>query len=191
MNLPNKITISRILLLPVFMYVMLVPDWGEIAIGDESLAVSHLVGTLIFVIASVTDWVDGYIARKNNLVTNLGKFLDPLADKLLISIALIILVDLGYTYAWMAALIISREFAVTGLRLVLAGEGEVVAAAMLGKIKTWIQIIAVTICLLHNIPFSLIGIPMDDIAMFAAVVITMWSGWDIYWVNRHTFLNSK
>ncbi len=189
MNLPNKITISRICLLPVFMMIMLVPDWGNLEIGSQSLPVAHLVGTIFFIIASITDWIDGYIARKNNLVTNLGKFLDPLADKLLIGIALIILVDLNLTYSWMAALIISREFAVTGLRLVLAVEGEVVAAAMLGKIKTWIQIIAVVICLLHNVPFG--SFPMDVISMVAAVLITLWSGWDIFWVNRHTFLNSK
>jgi len=191
MNLPNKITLSRIMLLPVFMFIMLVPDWGEIKIGDATLPVAHFVGALIFVIAAITDWVDGYLARKYQLVTNLGKFLDPLADKLLIAIALIVLVDLNLTYTWMAALIIAREFAVTGIRLVVAGSGEVVAAAMLGKIKTWVQIIAVVICLLHNLPFSLLAIPMDVIAMVVAVIFTVWSGWDIFWVNRRTLLSSK
>ncbi|MDF2536763.1 MAG: CDP-diacylglycerol--glycerol-3-phosphate 3-phosphatidyltransferase [Bacillales bacterium] len=191
MNLPNKITILRIFLIPVFMFIMLVPDWGTLKFWDMTLEVSHLIATLIFIIASVTDWIDGYIARKNNLVTNLGKFLDPLADKLLVGTALIVLVDLHQASTWITAAIIAREFAVTGMRLVLAGEGEVVAAAMLGKIKTWVQIIAVCICLLGNVPFEAINLPMDQISMVVALFFTLWSGWDVFWVNRQTFLNSK
>ncbi|MCY7801481.1 CDP-diacylglycerol--glycerol-3-phosphate 3-phosphatidyltransferase, partial [Bacillus haynesii] len=134
-NLPNKITLSRIALIPVFMVIMLVPfQWGSVSFGSESIPVTHLIGALLFIFASVTDWVDGYYARKLNLVTNFGKFLDPLADKLLVSSALIILVHYHLAPAWMAIVIISREFAVTGLRLVLAGTGEVVAANMLGKV---------------------------------------------------------
>lgn len=191
MNLPNKITISRIILIPIFMFIMIVPDWGTFKFWGMSLEISHFIATLIFIIASVTDWIDGYIARKNNLVTNLGKFLDPLADKLLVGTALIVLVDLHLVSTWITAAIIAREFAVTGMRLVLAGEGEVVAAAMLGKIKTWVQIIAVCICLLHNVPFEAIRLPMDQISMYTALFFTLWSGWDVFWVNRQTFLNSK
>ena len=92
--------------------------------GDVDLPIQHLVGALIFIIASATDWIDGHYARKYNLVTNLGKFLDPLADKLLVSAALITLVEMQYVPAWIVIVIISREFAVTGLRLVLAGTGK-------------------------------------------------------------------
>ena len=157
MNLPNKITISRICLIPIFMVIMLAPfDWGSYTIGDVDLPIQHLIGALIFIVASATDWIDGHYARKYNLVTNLGKFLDPLADKLLVSAALITLVEMQYVPAWIVIVIISREFAVTGLRLVLAGTGEVVAANQLGKIKTWTQIIAIAAYLLHDVPLNLI-----------------------------------
>ncbi len=192
MNLPNKITISRICMIPVFMIIMLPSiDWGTWIINDVELPISHFVGAIIFIIASTTDWVDGYYARKHNLVTTLGKFLDPLADKLLVSAALIILVGYELAPAWIVILIISREFAVTGLRLVLAGEGEVVAANQLGKIKTWTQIIAISALLLHNIPFAWIHIPFADIALYVALFFTIWSGWDYFAKNKHAFLNSK
>lgn len=192
MNLPNKITVSRIFLIPLFLIVMLVPfSWGEAAFLGVEMPVTHLVGALIFIIASATDWVDGYYARKLNMVTNLGKFLDPLADKLLVSAALIVLVDLELAASWIVIVIISREFAVTGLRLVLAGEGEVVAANMLGKVKTWAQIVAISALLLHNIIFELISVPFDDIALWVAMIFTIWSGWDYFYKNRAAFINSK
>ncbi|TWK44567.1 CDP-diacylglycerol--glycerol-3-phosphate 3-phosphatidyltransferase [Bacillus paralicheniformis] len=183
-NLPNKITLSRIALIPVFMVIMLVPfQWGTVSFGSESIPVTHLIGALLFIFASVTDWVDGYYARKLNLVTNFGKFLDPLADKLLVSSALIILVHYHLAPAWMAIVIISREFAVTGLRLVLAGTGEVVAANMLGKVKTWAQIIAISALLLHNLPFELVSFPFGSLALWVAVFFTVVSGWDYFAKN--------
>ncbi len=192
MNLPNKITISRICMIPVFMIIMLPSiDWGTWVINDVELPISHFVGAIIFIIASTTDWIDGYYARKHNLVTTLGKFLDPLADKLLVSAALIILVGYELAPAWIVILIISREFAVTGLRLVLAGEGEVVAANQLGKIKTWTQIIAIAALLLHNLPFAWINFPFADIALYVALFFTIWSGWDYFAKNKDAFLNSK
>jgi len=191
-NLPNKITVSRICLIPIFLIIMLVPfDWGVYTIGEVELPVQHLAGALVFIIASATDWIDGYYARKHNLVTNLGKFLDPLADKLLVSAALITLVDLHYVATWMAVVIISREFAVTGLRLVLAGTGEVAAAKMPGKIKMWMQVIAISAYLLHDVPFNLIHIPIADISIWVALIFTIISGWDYFWKNRGVFVDSK
>ncbi|QPC46411.1 CDP-diacylglycerol--glycerol-3-phosphate 3-phosphatidyltransferase [Mangrovibacillus cuniculi] len=190
MNLPNKITVSRILLIPVFLLIMLVPSpWQETTISllGAQMPVSHLIGGLLFIIASTTDWVDGYYARKLNLVTNLGKFLDPLADKLLVSAALIVLVELGLAPSWIVIVIISREFAVTGLRLILAGSGEVVAANMLGKIKTWTQIIAISALLLHNVIFAYVGIPFDVISLWVALIFTVWSGWDYFVKNKAVF----
>jgi CDP-diacylglycerol--glycerol-3-phosphate 3-phosphatidyltransferase len=192
MNLPNKITILRILLIPIFLLFMLSPlPMGVISIATVEIPVSHLIGAFLFIIASTTDWVDGYLARKYNLITNLGKFLDPLADKLLVSAALIALVELQLAPAWMVIVIISREFAVTGLRLVAAGEGEVLAAGQLGKIKTVTQIIAISALLLHNIPFEAIGFPLGMLAMWIAVFFTVLSGWDYFMKNRHVFQHSK
>lgn len=192
LNLPNKITVLRIILIPVFLVFMVVPlPFGEIFLFNDSLPVAHFIGALIFIIASTTDWIDGYLARKHNLVTNLGKFLDPLADKLLVSSALIALVELQLAPAWMVIVIISREFAVTGLRLVAAGEGEVMAAGQLGKIKTVTQIIAISALLLHDIPFSGIGLPFGDIFLWIAVFFTIVSGWDYFAKNKHVFVNSK
>lgn len=192
MNIPNKITVSRILLIPLFLIIMLVPfKWGTMHLLGADLPVTHFVGALIFIFASATDWVDGYYARKYNLVTNMGKFLDPLADKLLVSAALIVLVELGYASSWIVIVIISREFAVTGLRLLLAGEGEVVAANMLGKIKTWTQIVAISALLLHNFIFEMISFPFAQIALWVALIFTIWSGWDYFAKNSHILRNSK
>ncbi|MGD6816093.1 CDP-diacylglycerol--glycerol-3-phosphate 3-phosphatidyltransferase [Metabacillus sp. 84] len=192
MNLPNKITVSRILLIPVFMIIMLYPfNWGSMSLAGTEMPVSQFAGAILFILASVTDWIDGYYARKYNLVTNLGKFLDPLADKLLVSAALIILVQLQLAPAWMVIIIISREFAVTGLRLILANEGEVVAANMLGKIKTWTQIIAVSVLLLNNFPFEPLNVPFAQMALWVAVIFTVISGWDYFAKNKQAFLNSK
>lgn len=191
MNLPNKITVSRVLLIPVFMIFMLIDfGMGDIAVAGTEMMKEHLIGGLIFIIASITDWLDGYIARKNNLVTNMGKFLDPLADKLLVSAALIILVELGIAPSWIVIIIISREFAVTGLRLILAGGGEVVAANQLGKIKTVAQILAITSLLLNNIFFESIGFPFGVIMLYIALVFTVWSGFDYFYKNRKILLES-
>lgn len=192
MNLPNKITVSRILLIPVFLILMLVPfKWGEVHFLGAVIPTAHLLGAILFIIASITDWIDGYIARKYNLITNLGKFLDPLADKLLVSAALIVLVEMQLAPSWIVIIIISREFAVTGLRLILAGTGEVVAANMLGKIKTWAQIIAIAALLLYNAPFEAFGIPFATIALWVAMIFTVWSGYDYFAKNKDVFKNSK
>jgi CDP-diacylglycerol---glycerol-3-phosphate 3-phosphatidyltransferase len=192
MNLPNKITVSRILMIPLFLIVVLVDfSWGDMSLLGADMPVSHFIGALIFIIASSTDWIDGHYARKYNLVTNLGKFLDPLADKLLVSAALIVLVELGFAPSWIVIVIISREFAVTGLRLILAGTGEVVAANMLGKIKTWTQIVAISALLLHNIIFEMFNIPFDMIALWVALIFTIWSGWDYFAKNKDALLSSK
>lgn len=192
MNVPNQISMFRIFLIPIFMFFMLVDfNWGDISFLGATIPVGHFVGAIIFIIASITDFIDGYYARKYNLVTNMGKFLDPLADKLLVSAALIILVQFEMVPAWVVILIISREFAVTGLRLILANEGEVVAANKLGKIKMWTQIIAVSSLLLGNVFFEMFSIPFDMIMLYVCLVFTLWSGFDYFYLNRKVLLDSK
>lgn len=192
MNIPNQLTISRILLIPIFILLLSFPfQWGEWNIGTVYLPVSHFAAALIFILASTTDWIDGYYARKYNLVTNLGKFLDPLADKLLVSAALILLVQMGHAPAWVVIIIISREFAVTGLRLIAAGEGIVLAASKLGKIKTITQMIAISALLLYNFPFSFIGFPFAGIMLYIALFFTVLSGIDYFVKNWHVLGESK
>lgn len=192
MNIPNQITISRIFLIPVFMIFLLIPfAWGEVQLLGADIPVSHLIAALIFIIAAATDWLDGYYARKHNLVTNMGKFLDPLADKLLITAALISLVGLDMFPAWAAILILSREFAVTGLRLVASGEGQVIAASKWGKWKTVSQIVAASALMLHNILFELIAVPFATIMIYVAVILTLISGIDYFIKNKHVLNKTK
>lgn len=164
--------------------------FGSFAVGGTILSVEQLIGAMLFIIAAATDWFDGHLARKHNLVTNMGKFLDPLADKLLVSAALIILVELGSAASWIVIIIISREFAVTGLRLVLAGGGEVVAANQLGKIKTATQLVAIAFLLLNNIFFEAINFPFGTIMLYIALFFTIWSGADYFYKNRRVLLDS-
>lgn len=151
----------------------------------------HFIAALLFIFASATDWIDGYIARKYNLITNLGKFLDPLADKLLVSAALIMLVQLELASAWIVIVIISREFAVTGLRLVAAGEGIVLAAGQMGKLKTATQMIAIILLLLHNYPFSYLNLPVGSIMLYLALFFTVVSGVDYFIKNKHVMRDAK
>jgi len=169
MNLANKLTLSRIFLIPVFMLILLI----RIPFGEY-------IAAIVFIIAASTDGLDGYIARKRKEVTNLGKLMDPLADKLLISTALIVLVEMKEISAWVAVVIISREFFVTGLRSLAAAEGVVIAASKLGKLKTITQIVAISALLLNDFPLSLFGITFGIYAMYIAVAFTVWSGADYY-----------
>ena len=192
MNIPNKITLSRICLIPLFVILLSVPfDWGTWIIGNEEIPVSHLLAAILFIIASSTDWLDGYYARKYHLITNLGKFLDPLADKLLVCAAFIMLVELGLAPAWVVILILSREFAVTGLRLVAAGSGLVLAASSLGKIKTVTQILAASLLLLHNFPFLYINISVDMLMLYIALLFTVISGYDYFKKNWHVMRGAE
>ncbi|MDR0270007.1 CDP-diacylglycerol--glycerol-3-phosphate 3-phosphatidyltransferase [Paenibacillus sp.] len=188
MNLPNRITITRICLIPIMMVFLLVnfsfyPE--PLVWNSYELPLNQLIAAIVFILAASTDGIDGYLARKNNMVTNLGKLLDPLADKLLVAAVLISLVEMGKCDSWIAVVIISREFAVTGLRQIALLEGSVVAASKWGKAKTVVQIIAIVLMLLNNFPFELIGVPLDTIATWAAALITIYSGIDYFVKNKH------
>lgn len=174
MNLPNKLTLIRILLIPAFI-VLLINGY-------------YYTSAILFVIAASTDALDGHIARKYNLITNFGKIMDPLADKLLVTSALICLVELGDIPGWMVIVILAREFTITGLRAVAAGEGVVIAAGKSGKIKTVLQMTALTVLLLKNWPFSIFtALPIGDYLLWAAVIMTIYSGAEYIIENRKIF----
>ena len=189
MNLANKLTLLRILLVPIFLIFIVVK---EIPYGT-------FIATFIFIIASITDKLDGYIARSRNQITNFGKFMDPLADKLLVTTALITLVEYSIVPSWAAIIIIAREFAVSGLRTLAASEGKVIAASWWGKIKTVIQIIAIILLLIQvNISetASLYSVVINSsfltnffkyvpgIMLDISVIITIISGYDYFRKNK-------
>ena len=164
-NLPNMLSLFRVILVPVILVFLTLRGQLGYVMG---LNVGDCIAAVVFIIASITDAVDGYIARKRNIVTNLGKFIDPLADKILVIAVLTALVELHRVPAWMVVVIISREFIVSGLRMVAASEGVVIAASKGGKLKTVTQIIGI-ILLLFNIPGAMA-------VMWLAVILTVWSG---------------
>ncbi|MFC0360796.1 CDP-diacylglycerol--glycerol-3-phosphate 3-phosphatidyltransferase [Enterococcus canintestini] len=191
MNLPNKLTVIRICMIPLFILILVLPlDFGTLTVGTTVLPVTHLVAAIIFAGASFTDWLDGHIARAQGLVTNFGKFADPLADKMLVMTAFILLVDLNKAPGWVVAIIVCRELAVTGLRLLLVEGGEVMAAAWPGKVKTATQMLAIIFLFLNNIPFNLIGIPVDQILLYACLIFTIYSGVDYFAKNTAVFKGS-
>ncbi|SFC74153.1 CDP-diacylglycerol--glycerol-3-phosphate 3-phosphatidyltransferase [Clostridium uliginosum] len=196
MNLANKLTLIRIFLVPFFLMFITV----------KGIPYGRSIATFIFIVASLTDKLDGYIARRRNQVTNFGKFMDPLADKLLVTTALICLVEMHLVPSWAAVIIIAREFAVSGLRTIAASEGRVIAASWWGKIKTVIQIIAIILLLMQanmrdsaylrnlvvnsefwNNFFHIV----PGIILKAAVVITILSGYEYFKNNKETISTDK
>ena len=166
MNLPNRLTLVRIFLIPVFVAVVVL----KIPYGDY-------IAAFIFILAASTDGLDGYIARKRKQVTNLGKLMDPLADKLLVSSALIVLTELQRLPSWVTLIIIGREFAVTGLRALAVADGNIISASWLGKVKTVSQIVAIVALFFSRELTPLLGYILVAVAVF----FTLWSGWDYFY----------
>lgn len=189
MNLANKITISRILATPVFLF-FLIPGWFGQFFGLDQWG--RYAAAAIFILASITDMVDGNIARKHNMVTELGKFLDPVADKLLVTAALIAFVKTDNLSVWVVFIIIAREFIVTGFRVIAAGRGIIIAADKWGKFKTIIQIVAIVAILIRNFPISLItDFPLGMVLMYIAVVLTVISGVNYIVKNANVLGDNK
>jgi CDP-diacylglycerol--glycerol-3-phosphate 3-phosphatidyltransferase len=199
MNLANKLTILRIILVPIFLLFIAI----QIPYGT-------IIATLVFIIAALTDKLDGYIARSRNQITRFGKFMDPLADKLLVTAALVSLVELQIIPAWAAIIIIAREFAVTGLRSIAAAEGIVIAASWWGKVKTVIQIVAIIFALikviLKTMPETMPKLAsvinntpelvrffnvMPGITMAIAIIVTIISGIDYFIKNKEAIKVDK
>ena len=198
MNLPNKLTIFRILLVPI----MVIVPYFNIQNSYLGMSISYLIMNLIFIIASYTDHLDGKLARKNNQITTFGKFADPLADKILVLAAMLILVEDGNLPAWIPIIVIFREFVVSGYRLVaVEKDGKVIAASIWGKLKTLTQMLAIILMFINIndtnkygafINGNLTGFPLvinilATVLMTISVIATIFSGWD-YVKNRKRFI---
>ena len=162
MNLPNKLTVFRACMVPVFVFVMLWDGLGEYG---------KYVAAAVFILASATDWLDGYLARKNGLVTDFGKFMDPIADKLLVCSAMICLVENDALAAWIVIIIIGREFIISGFRLVASDKGTVIAASYWGKFKTTFQMVMIVMLILNfdNVIYQICAL----IVTYAALILTV------------------
>lgn len=175
MNIANKLTLFRVILIPFFLLSLYVID----------APYGNIIGVTLFIIASLTDFLDGHLARSRNLVTNFGKFMDPLADKLLVSSALIYFVESGDIAAWIVIVIISREFVISGFRIVAAKEGVVMAAGWWGKIKTAVTMVMIIVVLCH---FNFTGIVViEQILIYASLFFTVISALDYITKNINIF----
>lgn len=190
MNLPNKLTVFRMILILPFVLLLLggFHHWGWFtALFGGIIEYVDYIALTIFIIASLTDLLDGKIARKYNLVTNFGKFMDPLADKLLVCAALICLVEMGRIPAWIVILIISREFIISGFRLIASDKGVVIAANYWGKFKTTFQIVMVCLMIANIEALQLV----TNIIMWIALALTVISLIDYVWKNRGVMSDVK
>lgn len=178
MNLPNKLTMFRVILIPFFVFFMLT---------DYAGAASNWIALGIFIVASLTDLLDGKIARKYNLVTNFGKFMDPLADKLLVCSALICLVELCRIPSWIVIIIIAREFVISGFRLIASDNGVVIAASYWGKFKTTFQMIMVCLMIADLSQLSIV----TEVVMWVALALTVISLVDYLWKNKAVMADQK
>ena len=189
LNLPNKLTLFRIFCVPVYLLFMVVIDWG-------SDAASRIICASFFVLISITDTLDGMIARKYNMITNFGKFLDPLADKFIVFAGLLaILVKYAYlskVFVWAAAIVMFRELAVTSMRLIVAKHNIVVAASWLGKIKTWAQIVCIVAITVEPVifPFFAENHILSYFTIGAMTFMTLWSGID-YFVKYGKYITQE
>ena len=198
MNLPNKLTVFRMILILPFVLLLLggFHEWGWFtAIFGGILEYVDYIALAVFIIASLTDLIDGKIARKYDLVTNFGKFMDPLADKLLVCAAMICLVEMGRLEAWIVIVIISREFIISGFRLVASDKGVVIAASYWGKFKTTFQMVMICLLIVNNGYFlsgytDALGI-VTNIVTWIALALTVVSLIDYVWKNRKLMADVK
>lgn len=200
MNLPNKLTIARICLVPILVLVSIFPyaqfnievymfQFGGAA--GVSLSIINVIVLLIFATASITDFVDGYIARKHNMVTTFGKFADPIADKMLVNTMLILFVSQGIIPVVPVLLMVARDTIVDGCRLIAMSNGVVVAAGFLGKMKTVLQMTTIVLILLNNLPFELYRLPLTDLMLWFTTFISVASGLSYFNQLKEYIFESK
>ena len=183
MNLPNKLTMLRIVMVPVVVLIyLLIPHDFCVVSQTNGLALRDILAFLVFAAASFTDMLDGQIARKQHLITSFGKFADPIADKMLVNTLLILLVYTHQANVVAVLLMIARDLVVDGLRMLASQHGKVVSAGFFGKLKTVLQMFAIVFLLLKNWPFVYVGLPVDQILLWAATLASLWSGF-VYFVQ--------
>lgn len=188
MNLPNKLTMVRIALVPLVVIAYLcIGDNFWVMDETSGLAFRDVLVFIIFAIASITDMLDGMIARKYHLITSFGKFVDPIADKLLVNTVLIMLAYTHQANIIAVLLMIARDLFVDGLRMTAASQGKVVSAGFYGKLKTVLQMVAIVFLLLKNWPFSYLGLPVDQILLWAATLASLYSGY-IYFMKLKKYI---
>ena len=193
MNLPNKITICRIFLAIVMLVLLLVPwynlgvEFPKYVINGEILSLKYIIAAVLFVIASVTDFIDGYLARKNNMITDFGKVTDAIADKILVNGLLIILAYDHLIPVIIPVIIITRDIIVDSCKMVSGSNGKVVAASFLGKAKTMCMMIGLTLVMLNNIPFTFLNIPVDNFLVMLATILSIVSGCEYYYNTSYLF----
>ena len=197
MNLPNKITISRIFLAIIVLLLLMIP-YGSIGvtvpiyrINNITISLNYIIAGILFIIASLTDLIDGKIARKHNLVTDFGKVMDAIADKILVNGVLIILAYNGNIPLVIPVVIITRDTIVDSVKMVAGNKGKAVGASIWGKLKTVCMMCGLSLVFFSNLPFELIGIRLDYILLILATILSIYSGIQYYVVNRKYFIEDK
>ena len=190
MNLPNKITMARIIL-SIMLLVMLLLPWYQFGVefpiyqvANISVNIKYIIAGVIFLIASTSDFLDGYIARKYNMVTDLGKMLDAIADKILVNTVLILLATSGFIHPIITVVIVSRDTIVDIIKMVAGSKGNVIGASILGKIKTILMMCGITLTLFYNLPFELINIKVSNILLTLACIMSVISAVQYYNLNK-------
>ncbi len=191
-NLATSFTLLRLILIP-FLIIVLLTDIvsTSTSINGQYVEIKYFIAAFIFAIGSLTDFIDGFIARRYNQVTDLGKFLDPIADKLLVNTTVIILIYSGLLSPLIGIIFIGRDTIVDVIRMIVSAKGKVLAASKFGKLKTVFQMLGITMVLFYNFPFEGMGIPVSSILIYAAVFFSVFSGVDYYYLNKEYIFESE
>jgi CDP-diacylglycerol--glycerol-3-phosphate 3-phosphatidyltransferase len=195
-NLPNKISVFRVYLVFIILIALLFPfhtlnvSIGTFYVYGQGIPYNYLVAGIIFVIGSISDFLDGYIARKYDLVTTFGKFIDPVSDKLLVNTTLIALTANGFISPIIVIVMVGRDIMVDAIRMIASQEGSVISANVFGKLKTIFQMIAITIVLFHNVPFEGYNVPVDEIFVLLATLFSVISGYNYFRLNKDAIFKS-
>ena len=197
MNLPNRLTLFRIVLIPVIILVYLFPysAFGVTPISfyvqHVSISVIDIAALLIYILAAITEAIDGHIARSRNMITTFGKFADPIADKLLTTTMFLLFISRGIIPVIPVIIMIARDTVVDGCRMMASANGKVVAAGMMGKLKTVLQMVTVALILLNNLPFELLGLPVSMIMLWFSALVSLISGVQYFMQMKDDILESK